>query len=117
RYHDLLATGAVQQRDIGYFRRLPQQLEKLDATDFDIAGVELGKRGVGKLALDLPDVLLDPRCGGERFLVLQARQSLLVLLVGKVHADGARREQGAGDKRQDEKKVLAEQPTAVHAPQ
>ncbi len=77
RDRDLLAAGAVELRDVGDFRRLAQELQELDAAQLDVAGVELRQRGVGELLLDLADVLLDPRRGGERLLVLQAGERRL----------------------------------------
>ena len=76
-------------------------------------GVELRQRRVGELLLDLPDVLLDPRRRGERLLVLQGGERRLVLLVGEVDADRARREQRARHQREDQQQVLAEQAAAM----
>ena len=66
--------GGVELRDVGDLRRLAQQLQKLDAAQLHVAGVELRQRGIGELLIDLADVLLDPRRRGERLLVLQVRE-------------------------------------------
>ena len=107
---NLLAPVGVELRDVGDLRRLAQQLQELDAPQLDVAGVELRQRRVAQLLLDLADVLLDPRRRGDRLFVLQAGERGLLLLVREVDADRARHEQRAGDERQDQPEVLAEQP-------
>src|SRR5213078_3324236 len=92
-----------------------QQLQELDAAELDVAGVELRKRGVRELLLDLADVLFDARSGRERLFMLQTRERGLGFLICEVDADGAGSEQGDCDERQDQQQVFSEQPAAMHA--
>ena len=111
---DLLAPAGVELGDVGDFRRLAQQLQEFDAAQLDVGRVELRQRGVGELLRDLADVLLDSRRRTDCFLVLQARECRAMLLVRKVDADRARREQRHRDEREDQQQVLAKQPAMVH---
>ena len=53
----------IELRNVGDFRRLPEELEEFDAAKLDVARVELWQRCVTELLLDPGDVLLDPGCG------------------------------------------------------
>src|SRR4029079_12468296 len=69
-----------------------------------------------ELALDVADVLLDPRRRGIRLFLLQAGKRRLVLLIGEIDLDRAAREQRADDEREEEHRVLAQQAAArLHA--
>ena len=81
RHRDLLATGGVDLRDVGHFRRLAQELQEFETPQLHVAGIELRQRGIGELLIDLPDVLLDPRCRGDRLFVLQLGERGSILLV------------------------------------
>jgi hypothetical protein len=107
----LLAPFAVELRDVRHFRHLSQELQEFNPAELDVARVELRQRRVGKLLLDLPDVLLDARCGGDCFLVLQVAERRLLLLIREIQADASRHQERAAHERQDEKQVFAEQPT------
>jgi hypothetical protein len=108
-------AGRVDLRDIGDLRRLAQQLEELDATQLDVACIELRQSSVGELLLDALDVLLDARGRRERLFVLQRRERSLGFLVSEVEADAAGREQRDRHQRQDQQQVLPEQPPAARA--
>ena len=72
-----------------------------------------GNAAYFELLLDRRDVLLDARRRRDRLLVLQARERRLVLLVRKIDADRARREQRDRHQRKDQQQVFAEQAAAV----
>jgi len=79
-------------------------------------GPDLRQRGPAELVLDVADVLLDARRGGERFLALQGNQVLLVFPVREVQADAPAREQRRAHQRDDESCVLPEQaPAGSHS--
>ena len=98
----------IELRDVGDLRRLAQQLKEFNAPQLKVARIDLWECRVGKLALDLLNILFDPRCCGKRFFVLQVRERRLVLLIRKVDADPAGNEHRACDQRDDENKVFAE---------
>jgi hypothetical protein len=89
------------------------ELDQLDAPLLQTLERELGQRGVGDLALDLEDELLDARRRGQRLLVLQAGERDLVFLVREVKPDAARDQQRAADQGEDEKEVAAKEPAAL----
>ncbi len=65
---DLLAPGAVEQRDVGDLGRLAQQPPEFRPPGLQVRGLELGQRGVGQLLRHLLHVLLDARRRTQRFL-------------------------------------------------
>ena len=76
------------------------------------AGGDLGQRGPAELVLDVVDVLLDARSGGERLLALQRDQVVLVLAIGEIQAGEPARKQRRGHQDDDECRVLREQAPA-----
>ena len=116
RDRDLLASFGIELRDVRHFRRLPQQLEELDAPQFDVVRIELGQCGVGELLLDLADVLLDTRRRTNRLFMLQAGERGLGFLIREVDADRARRKQRDHDQRKNQHQILAKQAAAADAP-
>jgi hypothetical protein len=62
-------------------RRLAEELQEFETPQLHVARIELRQRSVGKLLIDLPDVLLDPRSRGDRLLVLQLGERGSIFLV------------------------------------
>ena len=74
----------IELRDVGDVGNLAQELQKFDAAKLDVACIELRKRGIRELLLDLSDVLLDSRCGAERLLMLQACKRRFRFLIREI---------------------------------
>ena len=67
RNRDLLASFGIELGDVRHFRRLPQQLEELDAAQFHVVRVELGQCGVRERILNHDrDLELIPQAGQRR---------------------------------------------------
>ena len=110
----LFAAGGVDPRHLGDRRRLAQQLQVLVAALLGRIGPgpDLRQRGPAELVLDVLDVLLDARRGGERLLALQGHQVFLVLPVGEKQAQAAAHDQRRAHQRDDERRVLGEKAPA-----
>ena len=96
-------------------RRLAQQLQVLDAALLERVAVGVGarQRGPAELVLDVEDVLLDP-VGSAAAPSRPAAPSrcALALPPREVDADRAAGDQHAADQRDDQQRVLGEQPPA-----
>jgi hypothetical protein len=110
----LLATVGVDPDHLGDRRRLALQLEVFDPARLERVAVGVGtrQRGPAELVLDIDDVLLDPVGGVLRLLDLQRGQVRFVLAPGEVDADRAAGDQHAADQRDDQQRVLGEEPPA-----
>jgi hypothetical protein len=113
RHGDLLDAVAVGLRDVGDFRRLPQELQEFDAAQLDVPRVELRQRRVRQLAFDLLDVLLDSRRRGDRLFMLEARERRLAFLIREIDADAPRGKQRRRHQREDQQQVFAKEPAAM----
>ena len=108
----LLAPGRVELRELGDRRHLPQQPQPVEPPLIDGAGGPRQLRGPPHLALDLLDELADLGRRGLGLLALDADQGCLVLLKGEDDFRQSVGEQGDANDGKEQPDVFPKQPAA-----
>ena len=108
----LLVAGRIELRELGDRRHLPQQPQPVEPPLIDGAGGPGQLRGPSHLALDLLDELADLGRRGLGLLALDADQGCLVLLKGEDDFRQSVREQGDAHDGKKQADVFPKQPPA-----